>query len=225
MNNLIGILISILFIVCIMIAAKVFEKSGKEVTRKFIHIMVSNWWIIAMVFFDNMWCAAIVPTIFVIVNYISYKSDLIKVMEREDGEENKDSMGTVYYAFSLLVLSLITFGPLASKIEPFYSKLIGLCGAVVMGYGDGLAAVIGQRFKSKEYKIGDSKKTVAGSIAMFVITLMIMIGFYYYVGASYWIIKAIIVSVIMTIIEAVSPKGTDNISVPLLTSLLAGLLM
>lgn len=218
MSNIIGVLISVLFIVIVMVVAGAFEKSGKEATRKFIHIMVSNWWVIAMIFFDNMWWAAIVPALFVIVNYLSYKSNIIKVMERDEGEENKDSFGTVYYAISLLILSLVTFGPLQNP-------LVGLCGAVVMGYGDGLAAVIGQRFKSKEYKIGNSKKTVAGSLAMLVVTLMIMTGFFYYVGASLWLLKAIVVAIIMTVIEAVCPKGTDNLAVPLFTSLLAGLLM
>lgn len=218
MSNLIGVIISILFIVIVMVVASVLEKSGKEITRKFIHIMVSNWWIIAMIFFDNMWWAAVVPLLFVIVNYVSYKSDLIKVMEREEGSENKDSLGTVYYAISLLILALITFGPLKNP-------LIGLCGAIVMGYGDGFAAVIGQKFKSKEFKIGNSTKSVAGSSAMFVVTLIIMTGFFYYVGASVWLLKAVVVALIMTIVEAVCPKGTDNLGVPLLTSLLAGLLM
>ena len=139
-------------------------------------------------------------------------------MEREEGEENKDSLGTVYYAISLLVLALITFGPVKNP-------LIGLCGAIVMGYGDGLAAVIGQRFKTKEFKIRDSKKTIAGSAAMFVITFMIMTGFFYYVGASLWLLKAFVVAIIMTLVEAVCPKGTDNLGVPLITSLLAGLLI
>ena len=218
MSNLVGAIISILFIAIVMLAAGVLEKAGKEATRKFIHIMVSNWWIIAMIFFDNMWWAAIVPLIFVIVNYLSYKSNIIKVMERDEDSENKDSFGTVYYAISLLILALITFSPVNNP-------LIGLCGAVVMGYGDGLAAVIGQRFKSKEFKVGKSKKSVAGSLKMFVVTLMIMTGFFYYVGASAWIIKSIIVAAIMTVVEIVCPKGTDNLGVPLLTSLLAGILM
>ena len=106
-----------------------FEKAGKEASRKFIHIMLSNWWIIAIVFFDNMWWAALLPAIFVIINYVSFKTNLIKVMERDEGDVNKDSLGTVYYAISLLVLALITFGPVNNP-------LIGLCGILVMGYGD-----------------------------------------------------------------------------------------
>lgn len=218
MSNIIGIIVSVLFIGIIMVAGKLFEKAGKEVSRKFIHIMLSNWWIIAIVFFDNMWSAALLPLIFVVINYISFKTNLIKVMERDEGTENKDSLGTVYYAISLLILALITFGPLNNPI-------IGLCGILVMGYGDGLAAVIGQAIKSKTFKIAGNTKSIAGCITMFAVTGIILSGFLYYYSAEYWAIKSIVVAGIMTLIEAVSIKGTDNITVPLLTSLLAFLML
>lgn len=218
MTNLFGILASILLIIVVMLAAKLFEKSGQEASRKFIHIMLSNWWIIAMVFFDNMWCAAILPAAFVVINYISLKKDLIKVMEREEGDENKDSFGTVYYAISLLILALLTFGPINNP-------LVGLCGIIVMGYGDGLAAVIGKSVKSKEYKIGSNTKSVAGSITMFAVTLMVTTGFFYYIAVPHWILKSIVISSLMTMVEAVSIKGTDNLTVPLMTSLLVYLMM
>lgn len=218
MSNIIGIIVSVLFIGIIMVAGKLFEKAGKEASRKFIHIMLSNWWIIAIVFFDNMWSAALLPLVFVVINYISFKTNLIKVMERDEGTENKDSLGTVYYAISLLILALITFGPLNNPI-------IGLCGILVMGYGDGLAAAIGQSIKSKTFKIAGNTKSVAGCITMFAVTSIILSGFLYYYSAEYWAIKSIVVAGIMTLIEAVSIKGTDNITVPLLTSLLAFLML
>lgn len=218
MNNIFGIIVSIIFMGIIFISARLFEKAGKEASRKYIHIMLSNWWIIAMVFFDNMYIAALMPALFVVINYASYKMNIIKVMERDEGEENKDSLGTVYYALTLLILALVTFGPLNNP-------LIGLCGVAVMGYGDGLAAVIGQSIKSKEYRIKGNKKTIAGSITMFCITLMIMAGFLKYSNASYVAIKSILVAVLATFIEAVSIKGTDNLTVPLTTSLLAMLLV
>lgn len=218
MNNFFGIVVSILFIGVIFLAARLFEKAGKEASRKFIHIMLSNWWIIAMVFFDNVFFAALLPALFIIINYASYKMNIIKVMERNEGEENKESLGTVYYAISLFVLAVATFGPLENP-------LIGLCGIAVMGYGDGLAAVIGQSIKSPEYRIKGNKKTVAGSLSMFCITLIIMAGFFMYQGTSYVAIKSLLIAVLMTIIEAVSIKGTDNLTVPLLTSLLALLMI
>ena len=219
MTNIFGIIVSILFIGLIMLAAKLFEKSGKEASRKFIHIMLSNWWIIAMVFFDNMWCAALLPAAFVIINYISLKKDVIKVMERAEDDENKDSFGTVYYAISLLVLTLLTFGSIVNN------PIVGLCGIIVMGYGDGLAAVIGKAVKSKEFKIGSSTKSVAGCLTMFAVTLIVIAGFLNYMQADYWWLKSIVVAGLMTMVEAVSIKGTDNLTVPLITSLLSFLMV
>ena len=73
MKNIIGIVLSYVFIAIIIVAAKFFEKAGKEASRKFIHIMLSNWWFLAMYFFDNVIWASIVPLSFVIINYISTK--------------------------------------------------------------------------------------------------------------------------------------------------------
>ena len=218
MSNIIGLVVSVLFMGIIIMSGKLFEKAGKEASRKFIHIMLSNWWIIAIVFFDNMWVAALLPAVFVVVNYISFKTNLIKVMERDENSENKDSLGTVYYALSLLILALITFGPLQNP-------LVGLCGFLVMCDVDGLAAVIGQAVESKKFKIAGDTKSIAGCITMCVITCMILAGFLYYNKADYWAIKSIVIAGLMTLIEAVSIKGTDNITVPLITSLLAFLMV
>ena len=106
MNNFIGILVSYVYIALVIIGAKIFKKKGKEASRKFIHIMLGNWWFIAMYYFTNVWFAAFVPATFVIINYISYKKDLIKVMERDV----QDGLGTVYYAISLLILVIVSFG-------------------------------------------------------------------------------------------------------------------
>ena len=217
MNNFFGIVVSIIYIGVVIASAKAFEKAGKEASRKFIHIMLSNWWIIAMIFFKDALVASILPALFIVINYLSYKKGIISVMERDEGEENKESMGTVFYAVSLFILTLITFGPLKNP-------LIGLCGIFVMGYGDGFAAVIGQAVKSREFVIKGNTKSLAGSLTMFLITLMIVAGYFTYAGATYIAIKSILIAVVMTIVEAVSIKGTDNLSVPLLTSLLVMLM-
>lgn len=204
MKNILGIIISYLFIGIVIVLAKFFKKSGEEASRKFIHIMLSNWWFIAMYFFENALWASIVPLSFVIINYISYKKNLISVMERE----SQDGLGTVYYAISLLILAIITFG-ITKRPE------IGLCSILIMGYGDGLAAVIGKRVKSYEYKIGNTKKTLAGSLTMLIITFIIVAIFSGVTGVNLWLIKSIITAIILTVIEAVSIKGTDNITIPL----------
>lgn len=212
MSNLIGIIASYAFIIVVIIVAKLFEKIGKEASRKFIHIALCNWWFIAMYFFTNAVWASIVPLSFVIINYISYKKNIISVMERD----NQDGLGTVYYAISLFVLAIISFGVLNNP-------LIGLAGILVMGYGDGLAAIVGRKISSKEYKVGSTKKTLVGSATMFIITFIILAIFL--IDIQFWYIKAIIASIIITIVEAVSVKGTDNLTVPIITSGILYLLM
>lgn len=211
MKNVAGIILSYVFIAVIIVAAKFFEKAGKEASRKFIHIMLSNWWFLAMYFFDNAVWASIGPLSFVIINYISYKKNLIKVMERE--EDEKDGLGTVYYALSLLIIAIFTFG-IIKRPE------VGLCAILIMGYGDGLAAVIGRSVKSPSYKIGETKKTVAGSATMFFISFFIVAIFLASISSPMWILKATLLAISVTVIEAVSIKGTDNITVPIFACLL-----
>lgn len=205
MTNLWGIIVSYLYIFIVIIGAKLFEKLGKEASRKFIHIMLGNWWIIAMLFFNNVLWAAFVPATFVIINFVSYKKNLISVMEREDNQE--EGLGTVYYAISLLILSIITFG-IINKPE------LGLVPVLVMAYADGFAAVFGQKIKSKPINIGNNTKSVAGCITMFIVTFIITSAYLRYTGVQMWPIFAIIMSAFATGIELISIKGLDNLTVP-----------
>lgn len=207
--DILGIIVSYLYIGLVIIGAKIFEKRGKEASRKFIHIMLGNWWIIAMYFFTNVWSAIFVPITFVIINYLSYKKDLIKVMERDE----QDGLGTVYYAVALLILAIVSFGI-------FRQPALGLVPTLIMAYGDGLAAIVGKKIKSKKYKLGDTKKSFAGSLTMFIITTFLIgahlrfcFGTTFWVG-THWPLVSILAGFAITALEAVSGKGWDNITVP-----------
>ena len=210
--NIIGIIASYLYVGLVIAGGKIFEKKGKEASRKFIHIMLGNWWFVAMYFFTNVWCAAVGPATFVIINYLSYKKNLIKVMERDE----QDGLGTVYYAIALLILVIVSFGI-------FKNPTLGLVPFLVMAYGDGLAAVIGKSVKSKKYKLGDSKKSFAGSLTMFVITTLLIGTQLWFTHSAifwqttHWPLIACLMGFAITAQEAVSGKGWDNITVPLAT--------
>lgn len=122
MKNILGIIISFTYIGVLMVSAKYFERFDKEASRKFIHILLSNWWLIAMAFFDNIVFALILPIAFVVINYISYKWGVIQVMERD--EAKKDGLGTVYFAFSLIPLVVLSWGltknPLIGLVRIFH---------------------------------------------------------------------------------------------------------
>ncbi len=210
--NFLGIVVSYLYIGIVIISAKIFEKKGTEFSRKFIHIMLGNWWFIAMYFFTNVWFAMFVPITFVIINYISYKKNLIKVMERD----KQDGIGTVYYAIALLILTIVSFGI-------YKEPLLGLIPNLIMSYGDGLAGVFGKLIKSKKFKLSSSKKSYAGSFTMFIITTLLL-GIYLatkhgkvFWETTHWTLITVMMAYCITAVEAISGKGRDNITVPIST--------
>lgn len=210
MNNIYGILVSIVFVLLVIGAATVLSKHNKlsaEGSRKFIHIGVSNWWIVAMLFYTNPYYAAVVPAIFVVVNYISYKQQLFKAMER-DG--SKQDLGTVYYAISLLILALLTF-------RDSSQAYIGALGILIMGYGDGFAALVGEKL-GKHKLVG--KKSIEGTITMFVISFLVSLAILGIFNGNQMFLDAFILAIVAAGLEAVTPLGLDNLTVPILTALL-----
>ena len=218
MRNIYGLVISILYIGLVIGISGLFSKASKEASRKFIHIMLANWWIIAMIFFDNIWIAGILPALFIIINYASYKFDIIKSMERDDDSGEEKTLGTVFYAVSLLIVVMLCFGF-------FKNTIIGLVGILVMGYGDGFAAIAGKSIKSKEFSILGGKKSLAGCSTMFIISLIIISCTLAYFNVQFWYIKSIIIAIVATIFEAISVKGTDNLTVPILTTLMVWMVL
>ncbi len=210
MNNIIGIIVSYIFVGFVLWSAKLFTRFGEEASRKYSHIMLCNWWLIVMYFFDNLLLACIAPASFVLINYLSIKKNLIKTIERKE----QDGFGTVYYAIALLVITILCYGV-------FHNPELGLVGIFVMGYADGFAAIIGKNIKSKQFQIGNTTKSVAGCITMFVFTALIFGIFLASNAISLWAIKTIGIAILLTIIEMVSIKGTDNLTVPIIATLLA----
>ncbi|QMS85480.1 diacylglycerol/polyprenol kinase family protein [Candidatus Xianfuyuplasma coldseepsis] len=168
-----------------------------EGSRKFIHIGVGNWIILAYMLFDNLLIALIGPASFIVLNYLSYRYHWIAAMERQD--DTRNSLGTVYYAISLFVVVFLDYlieGAWAYSLLPI----------LVMAYGDGLSAIVGLKFSSKQLI---NHKSVYGTMTMFVVTLII--GFI--LLSTVWMV--VIVAVVATLVELFSPRGYDNLSVPL----------
>lgn len=215
-NNIIGIIVSFLFVICIIGISTILTKKKiitGEASRKFIHIGVCNWWLLAMIFFDNRYYASIVPALFVIINYLSYKYQVIGAMERNG---DKKDLGTVYYAISLLILSLLTLG------NNGYGY-IGALGILTMGYGDGFAAVVGT-FKGTRYiAIGRNLKSKEGTLTMAVVSCAVMIlilGICTELSILLIVAYSIALSIVATLLELFTPHGLDNLTVPLGVSLI-----
>lgn len=208
-----GFVISFGFVFLIIGISTILEKLNVfeiEGSRKFIHIGVSNWWFLAMYFFSNPIEAALMPLCFIVINYISYKKKIFSAMER--GEGRKD-LGTVYYSISLLILALWTF--YIEKPE------VGLLGVLIMGYGDGFAALIGGKWGKTSIPF-DKEKSLEGSLTVFVfsilITFLILSHSYTNISFTINILISLLMGVLAAIIEGITPNGFDNLSLPIITS-------
>ena len=167
--------------------------------------MVANWWFIGNYIFDNVIACSTVPIIIGTVMALSYKYSWFDGVERPG---QKKSFGTVYYFISLLLLVNISFR--------LYGNMIPM-GIYFMplGYGDGMAALVGKKFYKGIYNVRGSQKSVSGSLAMFLVSFMTMYGYSVIYDLNYSVQKLLALSVAAAVIEAVSIKGSDNITIPL----------
>jgi phytol kinase len=85
---------------------------------------------------------------------------------------------------------------------------------MILGYGDGFAAIIGKRFRSKILLPG---KSVAGSVTMLVASLLVtsLMLWLYQSVIVYPVLFVILIAVSATVIEMLTRHGLDNLTVPL----------
>lgn len=184
---------------------------GEEGTRKLVHIGVGHWMLVAIAIRDVRW-AVIAPAAFILLNYLSYRKGLFGAMERTKGS---GGLGTVYYSVSLTILVLWLF----REGQPRWPAVAGI---LTMAWGDGLAAVVGERWGRHPFDVGGGRKSLEGSAAMFLATVVV-IWLCRAAGVPAGAFGPIIIAacaLIATILEAFSPVGTDNLTVPLVVAVL-----
>ncbi len=221
MGNIMGLVWSMVYIFAVLGVATLvarFTRGASENSRKLVHIMVGNWVFITPMF-TELWAVVLVPFSFIIINSLSLKYNIFSAMERTD-----DSLGTVYYAISMFLLTGAGFA-LNWPMLPF----IGL---LIMAYGDGLAAVIGQKWgKRKPFSFAPDK-TLAGSMTVAVTAFVITIASILYFGPAQNLANATIAmalfiagltAVLAAFIELTGKKGCDNLTLPIGSGLFATL--
>jgi phytol kinase len=194
-------------------------KRPPEFTRKFIHIGVGMW-VIGTVFLFETWYLALIPPLsFVLINTISYLRGTFKAMET--GE--RGNLGTVYFPISFAVL-----------IYYFWSQPVLMVASLMpMTWGDAMASVIGERYGHYRYTVGGETRSLEGSLAMlfwsWITTSLALFAMPYLVGKPLinWLLALVYgaaVAVVCTLVEALSPWGIDNLTVPLAAGVILSLL-
>lgn len=176
-----------------------------ERVRKVVHIGTGNIILLAWWLKFPAWVGITASIIASAVTLVSYKFPILPGIN----SVGRKSFGTFFYALSIGIL-VAWFWPLD---QPQHAAL----GILVMTWGDGLAALIGQRFGKHPYEVWGIQKSWEGSLAMavvsYVVSSLIFLGVYGNVWPT-WVVP-IAVALVATGLEAFSKFGIDNLTVPL----------
>lgn len=219
--DIILLIIVYLYVACLFIFSDKCLGKHPEAARKFIHIMVGNC-IFIMPFFHNPFVMVYFLTIpITIFAFLLTKYSPIKI--NNTVTDAGHDLGLVYYAgvWSLLILALSN-----------HLWIVALAIAAMV-YGDGLASLIGKRYGKHKYNLTGDQKSIEGSLTMFIVIIIssafVFIFFnaigYPTVPKTFSLITIIVLSFIATLVEAITPKGLDNISVCAVTAILYYILM
>lgn len=183
-----------------------------NISRKFLHAMIGNLPFI-MPFFTNPIFPFLVASPFIIITFLATPYSPIKIGGKlgklGDLTEEGHSLGLVMYAISYTTLAWF-FGT-----KPY----IVAAGILPMAYGDSSAALIGVYYGRHKYKFIESK-SFEGSLGMFIgsyISILISLNYfsnYYYLNLTNFFLSALIIALLVMVVEAVSPKGIDNLAIP-----------
>jgi phytol kinase len=229
-GDIVGLILSYVYAFGMLFGVEAIGKALKwqqSFTRKIIHIGAGMWVWGILYFFDH-WYWGIIPfATFIVLNYLFYRQQTFKTMDTE-----KSTPGTVYFAISITILySLLWRTGGGIDQAPLATAAI-----MAMTWGDAMASIIGERWGRHKYTTFGHTRSWEGSIAMAAfsfmavfITLTLLPGSplspnSLEPGSTALIAMGIVGTLVAASAEAISPAGTDNLSVPLLTGLVLWLI-
>jgi len=189
----------------ISIVFKKYNEGSREIVRKIIHIGIGPLIPIAQFLKINQNSALIFTGIVSLMVFINYNYKLFPTIE----DVERKSYGTLFYCLSLFILIYLFWDK-----DPY--ALIS--GFFIMTFGDGLAGLIGKSFNSKSWIFFKQKKSLYGTITMFLTSLIVVCSIGYSqqnnLNLNYFTI-----AFIATLLEQFSILGIDNFIVPISSAL------
>jgi len=210
--DLAGVLLVYIYVaILLIITEKILDDIPTDISRKILHVMVGNIAFLLPLFQTRWVMAFLAAGPFILFTFLMSPYSPIKSMRGKTSGAGH-GMGLVYYAIAWTVLAYLFFD---------HKEIIAI-GILAMSYGDGFASIIGSRYGKYRFKILGDEKSYLGSISMFIFTLItVFIAlFYYQVTINDKLVILLYIIFVATLIEAFSPKGLDNLTVPFIAPFL-----
>lgn len=188
-----------------------FTPTQTEIIRKIVHIGSGNVILLAWWFHIPAYVGISAAILAGLISVISYFVPVLPGIN----SVGRQSLGTFFYAVSIGIL----VGYFWYLHKPEYAAL----GILIMAWGDGLAALIGQRFGKHKYYLFGVNKSWEGSLTMTVVSYLVSVIILLAARGNSWQIWLVsaLVSILATLLESVSFWGIDNLTVPIGSAILA----
>lgn len=183
---------------------------AQDISRKITHIGAGSVIGFLPLYSDLHWSKYLNVTIFVVWIFLLVQKGLfaqpddeaVNIMSRT-GDKGELLKGPLYF---VIVATLC--GTLLYKTFP------GIVAMASLGWGDGVAPIIGSYYGRLKYQIF-SNKSVEGSLSMFIFAFAASVFFVWLIiPTQVNMIRILLLALIATIIEGCSPKEIDNILIP-----------
>ena len=136
-----------------------------------------------------------------LIVFINYNYKLFPTIE----DVERKSYGTLFYCLSLFILIYLFWDK-----DP-YALITGF---FIMTFGDGLAGLIGKSFNSKSWILFNQKKSLFGTMTMFLTSLLVVFSIGYAQQNSFNL-NYFTIAFFATLLEQFSLLGIDNLIVPI----------
>ena len=202
------VIVICVYIFSIFFLSSIFQKdksNNNELKRKIIHIGIGPLIPIAQFLKIDQNSALFFTGIISLLVLINYTRKIFPTIE----DVERKSYGTLFYCLSLFILIFLFWNK-----DP-YSLIAGF---FIMSFGDGLAGLIGKTFNSKSWIFFKQKKSLFGTMTMFLTSLIVVcsIG---YAQQNSLNLNYFTIAFFATLLEQFSVLGIDNFIVPISSAL------
>ncbi|BAY46388.1 hypothetical protein SAMD00079811_39980 [Scytonema sp. HK-05] len=182
----------------------------QDISRKITHIGAGSLIGFLPLYTDLHWSKYLNVTIFVVWVVLLVQKGLfakpddeaVNIMTRT-GDRRELLKGPLYFVIVATICGTL-----------FYKTFPGIVAMTTLGWGDGVAPIIGSYYGKLKYQIL-SNKSLEGSLSMFVFAFAASVFFVWLIIPSELNISRIfLLAFIATLVEGCSPKEVDNILIP-----------
>ncbi len=211
-NPLAGILLTLLLLGLMLGCLKAYHvrfAPHPELLRKLVHIGMGLVTLSFPWLFDRPW-PVMVLAVAAVALLIAVKAPgpLREVLGGVVDSVERPSHGDVYFPVAVALLFWLAGG----------DRLLFCIPILMLTLGDSIAALVGIRYGRLLFTTGRGRKSFEGSLACFIVTLMVTLVpllRFSYIGWVQVLLIALIVALLATLLEAIAWDGLDNLFVPL----------